>query len=79
MGGEKAMKNDQRIRQRIAETKLNQPPGTRPELIHMEDSFAPVPPGTWGTVQIKPIRSLSALEYGNDDVIEFTYDKQGRN
>ncbi len=45
----------------------------------MEDSFAPVPPGTWGTVQIKPIRSLSALEYGNDDVIEFTYDKQGRN
>lgn len=40
------MINDKRARQRIAETKLNYPPGTRLELIHMEDPFAPVPPGT---------------------------------
>ena len=46
------MNENKRIRQRIAETKLNYPPGTRLELIHMEDSIAPVPPGTRGTVQM---------------------------
>lgn len=45
------MNENKRIRQRIAETKLNYPPGTRLELIHMEDSIAPVPPGTRGSVQ----------------------------
>ena len=34
--GGKSMNNNQRIRQRIAETKLNYPPGTRLELIHMD-------------------------------------------
>lgn len=42
------MKNSER--QRIAMTQLNYPPGTRIVLNHMEDPYAPVPPGTRGTV-----------------------------
>lgn len=38
--------------QRIAMTQLNFPPGTRIELSHMDDPYAPVPPGTRGTVQV---------------------------
>lgn len=34
----------------IAEVRLNYPPGTRIELIHMDDNWA-VPPGTRGTVE----------------------------
>ena len=37
--------------QRAARTRLNYPPGTRLELISMEDDPRPVPPGTRGTVQ----------------------------
>lgn len=33
----------------IAEVRLNYPPDTRIELMHMEDNWA-VPPGTRGTV-----------------------------
>ena len=35
----------------IAEVRLNYPPGTRVELIHMEDNWA-VPSGTRGTVEL---------------------------
>ena len=42
------MKNSKR--QQIAMTQLNYPPGTRIVLNHMEDPYAPVPPGTRGTV-----------------------------
>lgn len=28
------------------------PPGTRLELVHMADPYAPVPPGTKGTVRL---------------------------
>lgn len=49
--GEFTMNEYKRIRQRIAETKLNYPPGTRLELFSMEDPYAPVPPGTRGSVQ----------------------------
>ena len=36
--------------ERIARLKANYPAGTRIRLIHMEDSYAPVPDGTTGTV-----------------------------
>ncbi len=39
---------ERRFAQRM---KDNYPPGTRLELINMNDSYAPVPPGTRGTVQ----------------------------
>ena len=39
-----------RDEQWIASTRLSYPPGTRVELIHMEDNWA-VPPGTRGTVE----------------------------
>ncbi len=36
----------------IAQTKADYPPGTRLELINMNDAFAPVSAGTRGTVTI---------------------------
>ena len=37
-------------RQRAAATRLNFPPGTRLELISMDNDPQPIPPGTRGTV-----------------------------
>ncbi len=37
-------------RQRAAATRLNYPPGTRLELISMDNDPRPIPPGTRGTV-----------------------------
>ncbi len=37
-------------RQGVAQIRLDYPSGTRIELDYMEDSVAPVPPGTRGTV-----------------------------
>ncbi len=37
-------------RQRAAATRLNYPPGTRLELISMDNDPLPIPPGTRGTV-----------------------------
>ncbi len=37
-------------RARIARTQLEYPPGTRLQLISMDDPYAPVPSGTRGTV-----------------------------
>ena len=42
----------ERQRLQAAGAKLRYPPGTRVELIHMEDAYAPVPPGTRGTVEM---------------------------
>lgn len=42
----------ERQRLRATGTKLRYPPGTRVELIHMEDAYAPVPPGARGTVEM---------------------------
>ena len=36
--------------QRVENIKKTYPPGTRIELLSMNDGFAPVPPGTRGTV-----------------------------
>ena len=40
-----------RMRRTAERMKENYPPGTRIQLDHMEDPWAPVPPGTRGTVQ----------------------------
>lgn len=42
----------ERQRLQAAGAKLRYPPGTRVELIHMEDAYAPVPPGARGTVEM---------------------------
>lgn len=34
----------------IEHYKTSYPPGTRIELLHMDDPYAPIPPGTKGTV-----------------------------
>ncbi len=39
-----------KIRQRAAATRLNYSPGTRLELISMDNDPRPIPPGTRGTV-----------------------------
>ena len=46
------MNEFQRMRQQAEKIKETYPPGTRIELISMEDSLAPVPSGTRGTVKI---------------------------
>ena len=40
-----------RLRRTAERMKETYPPGTRIQLDHMEDPWAPVPPGTRGTVQ----------------------------
>lgn len=40
-----------RLRRTAERMKESYPPGTRIQLDHMEDPWAPVPPGTRGTVQ----------------------------
>ncbi len=40
-----------RMRRTAEHMKQTYPPGTRIQLDHMEDPWAPVPPGTRGTVQ----------------------------
>ena len=40
-----------RMRRTAERMKETYPPGTRIQLDHMEDPWAPVPPGTRGTVQ----------------------------
>lgn len=45
------MKNRELNPDEIAQLRLNYPPGSRIELIHMEDNWA-VPEGTCGTVEI---------------------------
>ena len=40
-----------RMRRTAERMKQTYPPGTRIQLDHMEDPWAPVPPGTPGTVQ----------------------------
>lgn len=40
-----------RMRRTAERMKESYPPGTRIQLDHMEDPWAPVPPGTRGTVQ----------------------------
>lgn len=44
------MNEFERQRRLAARTKQNYPPGTRIELISMDDPYAPVPTGTRGTV-----------------------------
>ena len=44
------MINRELTQKEVAETRLNYPPDTRIELIHMEDNWA-VPSGTRGTVE----------------------------
>ncbi len=39
-------------KQQIERYRKEYPPGTRIELIHMDDPYAPVPSGTRGTVQL---------------------------
>ena len=46
-----AMNEFERQRQTAERMKQTYPPGTRIQLDHMEDPWAPVPPGTRGTVQ----------------------------
>lgn len=36
----------------IQHYKASYPPGTRIELLHMRDPYAPIPPGTKGTVNL---------------------------
>ncbi len=44
------MSNEFPSAREVAITRLNYPPGTRIKLEHMDDPYAPVPPGTCGTV-----------------------------
>ena len=46
------MKNRELTSKEVVEMQLNYPPGTRIVLNHMEDPYAPVPPGTRGTVRL---------------------------
>ena len=39
------------LREQVESIRGRYPPGTRIELLSMEDPYAPVPPGTKGTVQ----------------------------
>ena len=41
----------ERLHRQAERYKEMYPPGTRMELISMDDPYAPVPPGTRGTVQ----------------------------
>lgn len=45
------MNDFEKMRRRAQHTKEAYPPGTRLELINMDDPYAPVPSGTRGTVQ----------------------------
>lgn len=45
------MNEYERLRRSAERMKETYPPGTRIQLNHMEDPWAPVPPGTRGTVQ----------------------------
>ena len=45
------MNEYERLRRSAERMKETYPPGTRIQLDHMEDPWAPVPPGTRGTVQ----------------------------
>ncbi len=45
------MNEYERLRRSAERMKGTYPPGTRIQLDHMEDPWAPVPPGTRGTVQ----------------------------
>ena len=45
------MNEFERLRRTAERMKETYPPGTRIQLDHMEDPWAPVPPGTRGTVQ----------------------------
>lgn len=46
------MNEYERLSRQAKRIKETYPPGTRIELISMEDPFAPVPPGTRGTVKV---------------------------
>lgn len=45
------MNEFEKMRQQVAITKESYPPGTRLELMHMDNPYAPIPSGTRGTVQ----------------------------
>lgn len=46
------MNEFERMRRQAERIKENYPPGTRIELISMEDPFAPIPSGMRGTVKV---------------------------
>lgn len=46
------MNEYERLSRQAKRIKETYPPGTRIQLISMEDPFAPVPPGTRGTVKV---------------------------
>ena len=50
--GGKRMNEYERLSRQAERYKKQYPPGTRIELIEMEDSLAPVPSGTRGTVKV---------------------------
>lgn len=51
---------------KVKKLKESYPPGTRLELLHMNDPYAPVPDGTRGTVKlVDDRRTERGLQYGN--------------
>lgn len=62
--------NEYERQRRIAEsTKKLYPPGTRIELIHMNDPHAPVPAGTRGTVKFVDSMGTIFPEWDNNRTI----------
>ena len=64
--------NEYERQRRIAEsTKKLYPPGTRIELIHMNDPHAPVPAGTRGTVKFVDSMGTIFPEWDNGRSLEW--------
>ena len=56
----------ERLHQQAKRYKEMYPPGTRLELISMDDPYAPVPPGTRGTVQYVDDIGQVGMAWDND-------------
>ena len=55
-----------RLRRTAERMKETYPPGTRSQLDHMEDPWAPVPPGTRGTVQFVDDIGQIGMKWDNE-------------